>query len=665
MGRYSRSKSAHTASPRLRAGKACKRCNLKRIKCDAMLRMPCENCVQAGEQECVLRPTKKGTYVRKSQSGDSHRGQLEEGTGGGALEGDVLGTPAPAPKSIDPIDTATLPSPTHTASIHPVSRSQDSPPRPTSNGSSYRDISWSAMFEYFFNSRRNGRESMDKCSITYLGETFPLAIVLDDLEEAGRLKLHHPGPPFPGHDASTPKIDQCTPSHMSKEDLGYLNIQRIFDLPDKSQLDALVAVFLNRVYPAYPIVNRQERMAQHAAGEIPLILLYSICFIAATFCHLSLLHQAGYDSRREARSRFRKKAKVLFDSGFEIDKIVILQSAIYMTFWGEGPNNYWNFYSWLSTAVTIAEAMGIHRPTATTNMHPQDQSLLRRLWWILVVRDTSCKVPVCATSECAYAHYQIQIARLSLIVRDIVNSRFAPGGQRVPPELSHQRLRYWRESILAVLQWSENSTTDSRGTEPFTMTLMAQYYDKVLLLYLGQGLDRKQASHHREDRADIEETTDAVAQQISDVACAMVTRSLTLLVPHEFFHGIFLAQATFYMKLRSPQRLVAQLGRSALNNCQMVLHESLDFWGPSPWIMQLFDGLSSRLAEGPQRRAQEATESEHPEVDINGMALTTNYTPEAGVFNGLLGYEPWQSNPMLSSLFDMPFDMPFDMLLPR
>ncbi|KAL4966545.1 Zn(II)2Cys6 transcription factor [Aspergillus stella-maris] len=651
----------HIPSPRIRAGKACKRCNLKRIKCGAILGTPCRNCVRAGEADCVLRPTRRGTYVRKK---DSHRGQLQDESDREPPKEGVLETTAPAPMSINPVGTATLLSPTHTAVIHPA-RLQDSS-QPTSNGSSYRDISWSGMFEYFINSR-NGRSSMDKCSITYLGETFPLAIVLDDLEEGA---------------------DQCAPAHMSKEDLDYLQIHGVFDVPDKSQLDGLVSVFLDRVYPAYPIVNRHELIAQHEGSEVPLILLYSICFIAATFCPLSLLHQTGYSSRKDARSRFHRRVKLLFDSGFQIDKIVILQSAICMTFWGGGPNSYWNFYSWLSTAVTIAEAMGIHRSTATTNMHPHDQSLLRRLWWILVVRDTSCSTLVgrpfridvkqadtemltlndlahdapcpealgSATGESAFAYYQIEIAKLCLIVHDIVNSCFAPGGTRIVPESCHQRLRYWRECLPANLRWNEHSVTDIGNAEPFTMALMAQYYDKILLLYLGQGHDRRKGSHLREDFSDIEEITDAAAQQISDVACIMVTRSLTLLVPHEFFHRIFLAQATFYMKLRSPQRLVAQLGRSALNNCQMVLHESLDCWDPSLWIMQLFDGLSNRLTDSRQRTA-----CKDPEIDINGMDQTTDSTPEAGVFSNLLGYEPWQSNPMLSTLSDMPFDM----LLPQ
>ncbi|OJJ08790.1 hypothetical protein ASPVEDRAFT_417849 [Aspergillus versicolor CBS 583.65] len=652
MPRPQKSKSTESTSSRVRAGKACQRCNQKRIKCDAMFRTPCANCMRSGVSECVLRPTRRGTYIRKRHE----RGpcKARENLTVPDQDGEVHGDTSAADPNVAVLGSPASHLESSTDSLEHVSYA---------DGGGYSDISWSAMFDHFVSARRGGQESMDKCSITYLGESFPLAIVLEDLNEGDRLKLHHPGPPFPA---------QKTPSHVQSEDLECLKCKGVFDLPNKTQLDALMAVFLDRVYPAYPLVNRQELIAQHAAGTVPLILLHSVCFMAATFCPLDLLLQAGYSSRREARLRFYTKVKALFDSGYEINKIVILQSSICMTFWGGGPNNYWNFYSWLSTAVTIAEGIGIHRSFATTNIQPQDQSLLRRIWWILVVRDTTCSTLVgrpfridvdqadtemltledflhdvsadvlLDNVQCTYAQYQIQISKLCLIVRDIVMSRFAPGRPRVPPAELHQRLNVWRDCLPAILSWTDDFDANFSNMGPFTMTLMAQYYDHILLLYLGQSPLKDRGARLDEEHPDIEDITDTAAQKISSVACTMVTRSLTLLMPHEFFHAIFPAQATFYTKLRSPQKLVTQLGRSALNNCQMVLHSSYDCWDPSPWIMQLFNGLSSRLAEG------------------TGSYSTTapiDSTPEAGIFNALLGDEPWQSNPMLSSLFEMLLDL--------
>lgn len=536
------------------------------------------------------------------------------------------------------------------------------------------------MFDHFINSRQDRREFVDKCSITYLGESFPLAIVLEDLNENGRPKLHYPGPPFPGMKQRPDTLDQLQPSHMMPDDLDFLRTKGVFELPEKAHLDAFLATFLERIYPLYPLVNRQELIQQHANGDVPLILLHSICFIAATFCDLSILHHAGFKSRRDARFHYYKKVKVLFDSGYEINKIVILQSAILMSFWGGGPNSYWNFYSWISTAVTIAEAVGIHRSTAMTNMAPQDRSLLRRLWWILVVRDSACSALVGrpfridlaqsdtemltitdfahdamvpnfleTSSHHKYAQYQIEIAKLSLILRDIVMSRFYPGRPPVPADELHARLTRWREELPSTLEWQDEMVDHSN---PFSMTLSVQYHHHLILIYLGRAPDDNLHNHENNDYT----ITSSAAQHISTMACTAVTKSSILVMPHELFHGIFLAQAVFYTNMKSPNQLLASLGRSALTNCQMALHASCECWDPSPWIMQLFDNLSSRRLE---KQSSGGEQNSYPigPMDISGFTGGMGSTPDAGVFNGLLGGDPWQSNPMLSSLFDLPPEM--------
>lgn len=52
---------------RRRAAKACHRCNVKRIKCDATQGIPCTRCRQSGNLDCVLRQSRRGTYTRKSK----------------------------------------------------------------------------------------------------------------------------------------------------------------------------------------------------------------------------------------------------------------------------------------------------------------------------------------------------------------------------------------------------------------------------------------------------------------------------------------------------------------------------------------------------------------------------------------------------------------------
>ncbi|KAL3483866.1 fungal-specific transcription factor domain-containing protein [Aspergillus germanicus] len=696
-----------SAQPRIRAGKACNRCHDKRVKCDAMHRLPCTHCARDGNVDCVLRETKRGTYIRKHRQENSTRatcsGRSKASTSSDVeLEsGDIARAPLHAPDTAASIQTAnTIPTSiagvlsntealgyaqlvnggrTEQASSHLSVTASDTPPERTSptepeDSPSYRDISWSAMFDHFLDNRENRKDFIDKCSITYLGESFPLAIVLGDLP-----KLHHIGPPLPRAQAHVPS--QSQPAHMPPEDLEYLKSKGVFELPEKSSLDTIMSVFVDRVYPLYPIVNRQELLQQHSNGEIPLILLYAISFIAVTFCAEPDLRRIGFESRIDARSFFYKKTKALFDMGYETNKITLLQSTLLLSFWGGGPNTYWNFYSWISTAVTVAEAIGIHRSTAAVmNMQPHDKSLMRRLWWILVVRDSICGALVgrpfridmdqadtdmltiedfvhdapedflSSPSSQQYARYQIETAKMSLIMREIITSRFHPGNEPVESTVFHARLDQWKSELSPTLTWDDEVPDASN---PFSLSLSVQYNHHLILNSLGP-LRGSNTLYHLDEQAR-EEIVDSAAENISTVLTTLVTKSSLLTVPHELFHGMFLAQAAFYTRTKSPNKLVARLGRSALNNCQMVLRVVSEFWDPSPFIMQLFENLSARSPEKQFAQALEATGNRGlAGVEGAGLSDAASAANESGVFNALLGDDRWQSNSMLSSLFDLP-----------
>ncbi|KAM0192758.1 hypothetical protein ACHAPI_008118 [Fusarium lateritium] len=598
-----------------------------------------------------------------------------------------------------------------------------------STASSYRDISWPTMFDHFLNTRRRDRKRLiDKCSITYLGESFPLAMVLEDLEEGGSVELHFPGLPVPEQAAQGdhPPAGQHS-VHMHKDDIRILTNKGVFEYPRPDILDSLMASFLSRVYPLYPIVNRLEFLDQLGGRKLPWLLLHAVCFIASTFCPISILHRANFSNRKEARHHYYSKAKALFDAGYEVNQIVTLQSTIILAFWAGGPNDFWNFYSWNSTSVTIAEALGLHRSMAKANISPQDRSLLRRLWWILTIRDASCgallgrpfriNMDFCDTEMLTmddfkpdsespefannpllptYSLYQIHMARLSLILRSIIASRFAQRG-RVHSDLL-DRLQLWLQELPPSLQWDDANQTSN----VFSRCLSILYDHHIILCTLGhlspdiQNPMGSAAPNHSQSRfgsvssvspsalregEGCASTIDFSAQRILSLACGIVRRSATLTIPHEAFPGLFLAEVVFYtqMKSRSPTR--AQLGQSSLMMCQMAWHSISDAWDSTPWVMRLFDNLISNVQNDVQGAAPVGnSQCAEPNLNITDPQASASRAPVSAMTSNLpddimtdmpeldTGFmqDPWHSHPMLSAFLETnlswgsPWDPPVD-----
>ncbi|UPX14083.1 uncharacterized protein EKO05_0004574 [Ascochyta rabiei] len=565
---------------RVRTAKACRLCNEKRVKCDASERgIPCTRCEQRGEPGCTLIQSRRGIYVRKPR-----RQQVRTRS----ESNDALGETrdCSVPQELNARVSAPLREPLH-AQSSPAQGSllpqQDTPSRTTdaSSDSRHRDASWSAVFENLLQRREQRGPVVDKGSIAYIGEGFPLGIILDSSRSgAGRPLLHHPGPDAtPDADTSSP--DTAHPPGIPPEDLSFLEAKQAFTAPSNVTLDALITVFFERFFPFYPVVNPQELLVQHKARKIPWILLHSICFVSATYCPLRILHRAGFDNRKEARFTFYSKAKALFNIGYESSKIVTLQVSILLSFWGGSPNNYWNFYTWISIGVTISETIGCHRSMVGLNITPQDRSLLKRLWWTLLVRDAACasmhgrpfriNLDHCDVDELTAEDlefeatsflgslspddaqllglYHIQAAKLALLLRQIVKTRFYPRSQdATSPSMLHELLVLWRNELPSSLQWADN---DNMHTNIFRTTLCILYNHNIILSQIKPepAVDSSNALSPSSWLGD--EVTSLSAQQIASMACSMVTTSEDLVPPHELFQGLFIACVVFFVQTQS------------------------------------------------------------------------------------------------------------------
>lgn len=409
--------------------------------------------------------------------------------------------------------------------------------------------------------------------------------------------------------------------------------------------------FLNDVYPLYPVVRRDNFIEQYRSKNLPWMLLHAVCFAAATYCREELLNRAGFANRKHARLFYYKKAKAIFDVGYYTEKIVVLQSAILLSLWGGGHNHYWNYASWIGLGVTIAESLGIHRSMANVDLDPEYKSFLKILWWTLFVRDTCgsgfsgrqsrinidlADVEVLVPNDFAsetesmvianhplartFSLYQVETVKVSIILRKIILSKRRRLDVHNDQEQLHHELRCWREALPEELKWRDG---DTRLGFLQSCLLLACNHNLILLYFSSSFRSAMQRPNSTPVDDTINNICEKAAQQISTIMCIMVTNSTILLLPHEAFHGLFLAETVFFSQTLDPDSTNASNGQMALNACQMIWHIVRHNWDPSWWIMKLFENLGSRhevLREG-RSRGQEDVHNSYPQTQNWGLDM--------------------------------------------
>jgi hypothetical protein len=199
-----------------------------------------------------------------------------------------------------------------------------------------------------------------------------------------------------------------------------------------------------------------------------------------------------------------EKAKVLWSANYETDKFVLLETVLMLSFMGPQMNSVYNACSWLDFAFTIAESMGIHRSTSSLGVNNKDKGRVKRLWWTLAVRDAYCaallgrpfriNIPQCDVSMLEIddfaseltdlnrdsALYQIAVAQLSIIARNIIQRRFHSSETCLNLNDLQEDLRVWRVQLPASLS-SSRASTMNQSIFPKSLDLL--YHQHMILLH--------------------------------------------------------------------------------------------------------------------------------------------------------------------------------------
>lgn len=224
--------------------------------------------------------------------------------------------------------------------------------------------------------------------VMYMGETFNLTHLLRQVhaqsDSANLLrKRHYVVNVVPKNRSSHPSVED--ESTLTR----FLRHQGAFTVPAIKVCHQLFRSYFDFVHPHYPILDRADFAAQYIdpSNAPSYLLLQSVLFMASGHCDLSVIKEAGFASRYEARKVLFQRAKVLYDNDHEPNKVTVVQSVFLMSFWWNGLEDHKDTWHWLGISISLALTLGMHRSTQHSDMPPRIRALWKRIWWSLFVED--------------------------------------------------------------------------------------------------------------------------------------------------------------------------------------------------------------------------------------------------------------------------------------
>ncbi|KAK4103954.1 hypothetical protein N658DRAFT_420567 [Parathielavia hyrcaniae] len=370
-----------------RAARACVSCRARKVRCDVVEGAPCGNC-RWDDVECVVQESRRRKKNLSFNCGPS--------AAVGARAGSAEVLRAKGTGALPPIITANLAQqPTFT----PTTNGSFS--LPLMNGANGGQAATNLLYQQPngafgtpgttpASSSSSAAAAAAAAALAGFPPVTPAGIPAspaDLLHPLLRSALEH------GQAASEwPAFVKPIPDRILAEDRRYLVQKQVFALPSLRLQNALLAAYVEYVHPYMPLVELLDFLTvvndrSGAAGKVSLFLYHAVMFAATAFVDESLLKEAGFDSRRDARRAFFSRTRLLYDFDYETDRLILVQGLLLMTYWYETPDDQKDTWHWMGVAISLAHTIGLHRDPAKTAMIPRKQKLWKRVWWSCLMRD--------------------------------------------------------------------------------------------------------------------------------------------------------------------------------------------------------------------------------------------------------------------------------------
>ncbi|CAH0035510.1 unnamed protein product [Clonostachys rhizophaga] len=181
------------------------------------------------------------------------------------------------------------------------------------------------------------------------------------------------------------------PSHIGPRDLFYLADKDALTIPDDELRGELLRVYVYIVYAFMPAVELNSFLGpilrNDGKNAVSLVLFQAVMYVSVTFVDDEYLQARGYSNRKSARKIFFNRVRLLYGLDCEQDRLTVLQSLLFMTYWCDFSNDEKDTWYWIGVTLSQAQAIGVHRNPETLDISSEEKCMRRRIWWSCLIRD--------------------------------------------------------------------------------------------------------------------------------------------------------------------------------------------------------------------------------------------------------------------------------------
>lgn len=615
---------------RPRGSRACTVCRARKVRCDAEIHIPCTNCITFG-CTCVLPEMKK-----RGSTNDKRRKKEED-----EVEAAPETPHAPAAKPVSPVLGANpIPAPTAPGfePIHNISQVSVPP---------------SLTLTYKNRPSMHKREllaSKAKSSLTFIGN---LSISL-------MTKPH-------GQNHVVLQEDLFElPDNLMLDlvELEILKMRGAFLLPSPELARDLVELYFAHVHPLMPVINKTEFMAKFADPDDnpSLMLLQAVLLCGLRVSNNPLLFDNKGLSNLALLTFFRR-AKALYETNYESDPVLIVQTVILIGSYWVGPEDVTrNSFYWTRVGVGLAQGFGFHRDvTYSSSLSTSEKKIWRRIWWCLFEKDRNVAIafgrpPTIDLADCdvrmlsmddfdesdpetnlvspypineTHALYFIHLVKLAEITGIIIKYQYTVKSElikRVSKFTIIQRcdmlMGIWFTNLPPQLQFS---LTNSSKQNFYGCLLNAQYYNRLYLIHRANLLRMARSSSTNPNNYKYPSwgISFQAARMISIVSKIILDKGMIKDCPVMFVYILFSALMMLIYHIDSSNSVIASAASDSLFITRGVLKELGKYWPIVSVLLKLFD----KQANDKIKRAKVIERETRLHEKTNGHSETGVFQP--------------------------------------